>query len=406
MITPEKRHARWQTTALVVWSSIGILVLLAAALWVFGRISSAFVPFVIAFVIVFLLNVPVRTLENRGLKRGLAAALCLTLGLTVVAVVITFLLPTVARQAVSFADKAPQYLRSLGDLVTVWQGRFSAIVVPTWLAAVVGSASSQLSQGAVKIGNGLAGSLVSAGGGVASGVFDTVLALIIAFWALRDLPKIREEIEMLAGPRYATDVEHMMATVTRVVGGYLKGQSIASLCTGTFATIGLAIIGVPYAITLGIVTGVLNFIPYVGPFAAGAIAALVALITNGPLAAVLAVAVIFVAQNVTDTLITPRVMSEQVDLHPTLVIFSLLVGGTLFGIPGMIFAIPVAATAKGLFVYYYEQRTDRQITTEDGAFFRTATCESDDESDVQCEPSEDDVSSVSADDARQRSMDT
>jgi len=68
------------------------------------------------------------------------------------------------------------------------------------------------------------------------------------------------------------------------------------------------------------------------------------------------------------------------------------VGGTLFGIAGMIFAIPVAATLKGLFVYYYERHSDRQITTEDGALFRTPTCDPDDESDTTCEPAEDDSS--------------
>ncbi len=93
-----------------------------------------------------------------------------------------------------------------------------------------------------------------------------------------------------------------------------------------------------------------------------------------------------VAQNVTDTFITPRVMSDQVDLHPILVIFSLLVGGSLFGIAGMLFAIPVAATGKGLFVYYYEQRTQRQLVTEDGALFKGTGCDPDDST---CAPDDD-----------------
>jgi predicted PurR-regulated permease PerM len=399
MTTPEARFARWRLTGVIVWSSIGILVLLSAALWMFGRIASAFIPFVIAFIIVFLLNAPVRLLERKGMRRGLAAALCLVLGIAAFATIITFLLPTVVKQTSSLAEKAPQYFLSLERLVTLWQGRFSAMVFPGWVSQVIQSSSSQISQGAVTVGNGVAGSLVTVGGGFANGIFDIVLALVIAFWALRDLPKIREEIGLLAGPRYGADVEHMSSTVTRVVGGYLKGQTIASLCTGLLATIGLAIIGVPYAILLGLVTTVFNFVPYVGPFTAGALAALVALIANGPWSALLAIGIIVGAQNVTDTFITPRIMSEQVDLHPTLVIFSLLVGGTLFGIPGMLFAIPVAATAKGLFVYYYERQTDRQIATQDGALFRSSACDPDDEeSDVPCEPSED--ASVSADDAR------
>jgi len=376
----------------VAWAVIGILVLLGAALWAFGRISSAFIPFVIAFVFVFLLNTPVHYLEGRGMKRGLAAALSLVAGMLLIAVVITVLVPVITKQAVSFADSVQAYVGSLDGLIASLQERFTAMRFPDWLASFVASGSTQLSQIAVRIGNSVAGSLVSAGGGVANGVFDLLLALIIAFWTLRDLPKIREEITLLAGPRYSADVEHLMGTVTRVVGGYLKGQTIASVCTGLIATIGLAFVVPSYAVLLGIVTLVFNFVPYIGPFVAGALAAFVALITVGPLAALIAIGIIVAAQQITDTLITPRIMSEQVDLHPTLVIFSLLVGGSLFGIAGMIFAIPVAATLKGLFVYYYERHSERQITTEDGALFRTPTCDPDEESGTPCEPADDDTS--------------
>ena len=102
-----------------------------------------------------------------------------------------------------------------------------------------------------------------------------------------------------------------------------------------------------------------------------------------PLTAVLAIAVVIGAQQLTDLFVTPRVMSEQVDLHPVLVIFSLLVGGTLFGFWGMTFAIPVAATVKGLFVYYYERKTNRSLASEDGAFFSSTQC--DDDADEDCD---------------------
>jgi len=392
MTTPQARYARWRTTAVIAWAVIGILVLLAAALMAFGRISSAFIPFVIAFVFVFLLNSPVKWLEARGVKRGLAATLSLIGGLVVIGLLITILVPVVSKQAVSFAEGVQTYVKSLDGLVAALQQRYTAMRFPDWLTSVASSGSTQITQVAVKGGNSLASSLVSAGGGVANGVFDLLLALIIAYWTLRDLPKIREEIGLLAGPRYTADVEHLLGTVTRVGGGYLKGQTIASVCTGVLATVGLAFIVPQYAILLGFVTLIFNFVPYIGPFVAGFLAAFVTLITVGPWQALIAIGIIVAAQNITDTLITPRIMSEQVDLHPTLVIFSLLVGGTLFGIAGMIFAIPVAAILKGLFVYYYERHSERQITTEDGAFFRTPTCDPDDESDTICEPAEDDSS--------------
>jgi predicted PurR-regulated permease PerM len=372
--TPEARYHRWRQSALVVWTTIGGLILAAVVLWALGKIAGALVPFVIAFILVFLLNWPVRSLSRRGLTRGAAAATCLTLGILALGAFLTLMGPFVGRQVVSFANSAPDHFSQLEQAAAALQARYANIVFPQWLAGFVAAASTRLSQVAVTLGNEAARVVVSTGSGVATGFFDLVLALVIAFWALKDLPKLRTEMIALAGPKYQDDAEHLIATVTRVVGGYLRGQTIASFATGTIATIGLAIIGVPYPLVLGIIVFFLNYIPYVGPFMAGLLAALVGLFV-GPWTAVLAIVVVVVAQNVTDTMITPRVMSDQVDLHPILVIFSLLVGGSLFGIPGMLFAIPVAATGKGLFVYYYEQRTQRQLASENGALFRGTGCE-------------------------------
>lgn len=384
MTTPEARYQRWRQSALVVWTTIGGLMLAAAAMWGLGKIAAALVPFVIAFILVFLLNWPVGALSRRGMSRGAAAGLCLVAGFAILGVVMTLMGPFVGRQVGAFAESVPGYLHQLEQGVTTLQERYASIVFPRWLSGFVTAASERLSQVGLTVGNQAAQGVVAAGGGVATGFLDFVLAIVIAFWALKDLPKLRDEVIALAGPKYEDDAEHLFATVTRVVGGYLKGQTIASFATGLLATIGLWIIGVPHALVLGMVTFIFNYVPYVGPFIAGLIAAIVGLFV-GPWTAVLAIVVIVVAQNVTDSFITPRVMSEQVDLHPILVIFSLLVGGTLFGIPGMLFAIPVAATGKGLFVYYYEQRTSRQLASENGALFRGTGSDPDNEAPTQDE---------------------
>jgi predicted PurR-regulated permease PerM len=383
--TPEARYQRWRQSALVVWTTIGGLILLAVGFWALGKIALALIPFVIAFILVFLLNWPVRALASRGMSRGGAAALCIAVAFLVLGAVLTMMGPFVGRQVVSFANSAPNHFDQLEQAAATLQERYADIVFPQWLGGFVAAASARLSQFAVSFGNDAARVVVSTGGGVATGFLDFVLAIVIAFWALKDLPILRTEIVAIAGPKYQEDAEHLIATVTRVVGGYLRGQTIASFATGFLATIGLAIIGVPYPLVLGMITLIFNYVPYVGPFIAGLIAALVGLFV-GPWTALLAIVVIVVAQNVTDTFITPRVMSDQVDLHPILVIFSLLVGGTLFGIAGMLFAIPVAATGKGLFVYYYEQRTQRQLVSEDGALFKGSGCETDDST---CAPDDD-----------------
>jgi predicted PurR-regulated permease PerM len=367
--SPEERYVRWRTTALVVWSVIGGLVLVSAVLWGLGRIMPALVPFIIAFVTVFLLNTPVIALTERGMKRSHAALLCLIAGIALLGGIITLLGPTLAHQVVSFAAAVPKYLAQVNAAESAVEGRLSTLVLPPWLGNIIRTASVQLAEFVVSIGNNLARIVLNFGGRLATGLVDVFLSLVIAFWVLTDLPKIREEITVLAGPRYERDAEHLLFTVTRVLGGYLKGQSIASLVTALISTIGLTIIGVPYAMVLGIIAFFFNFAPYIGPVTTGLIAGMLGLLVS-PLTAVMAVGVIIIAQNVTDVLIVPRVMSSQVDLHPTLVIFSLLVGGTLFGIAGLLFAIPIAAVGKGLFVYYYERRTERTLSSTNGALFR------------------------------------
>ena len=179
------------------------------------------------------------------------------------------------------------------------------------------------------------------------------------------------------------------AKVSSVLGGYLRGQAVVSAATAVLVTIGLTAVGVPYALVLGLLAGVLNIIPWFGPVVAEVIAAIAAAFVS-PWLALVAVLIIAGSQQLTDIFITPRVMSEQVDLHPLLVIFSLLAGSALAGFFGLLLAIPVAAIAKGVFVYYFEKWTDSKLTTEEGAFFREKKppCESDEDPDGECEPGE------------------
>lgn len=381
MTTKEAKLVRWRTTAYAVWAVIGILLLIVVAGWTLGRISSALVPFVMAFLFVFMLQGPVRTLEERGLPRGWATAWWFAIGFVGVSVAVIFIAPPVGRQVAEFAKSVPGFLAEGQELIENAQADLSEVVIPNWVRDAAVSVAQSLSSILVRLGNSLATGLLTAGGGVATVIFDLFLGVVIAFWVLKDLPTIRTELRTLAGEKYEDDLENLLSTIGRMVGGYIKGQTIASLVTGALAGIGLAIIGVPFALVLGIITFVFNYVPYVGPFVAGLVAATIGLLES-PLTAVLAIVVVVAAQNLTDGVITPRVMSSQVDLHPALVIFSLLVGGTLFGFWGMFLAIPVAAVAKALFVYYYERKTSRQLATEDGALFKAPQC--DDESGEPC----------------------
>ncbi len=372
------RHSveRWRRALTVSWALIGMLVLAAAAVFALVRISSALVPFGLALVIVFLLRTPVAALERRGLKRGLAVAVCYLAVVAALVIVGLFVVPPLVAQVREFLQAFPGYYDRVLNLWEQLQQRYSAVAWPAWVDDALVNVRGELAKQLAGWSAQLAKEIFSVGGGAVAFLLNCFLALVVAFWLLKDMDVIKREFVALAGPRRREEASLVMGKVSKVLSGYLRGQAIISAATAVIVTAGFTLLGVPYALVLGLLAGVLNVIPWFGPLIAEVISAIAAAFVS-PWLALGAVLVVVGAQQITDMFITPRVMSEQVDLHPVLVIFSLLTGAALAGIVGMVLAIPVAAVAKGLFVYYFEKWTESRLATEDGALFRTASCETD-----------------------------
>lgn len=371
MTVPRDRikRERWTSVAITAWALIGVLLLVAAGFWLLGKVSGALVPFLFAILIVYLFRAPVVMLEQRGLKRGLAVGLCYLAGFGGFAILAFVVLPALFDQVGQFVTDFPKYYDGAYKVWLDLQREYQAVQIPAWLDKAIVDFSDTLADQAMAWSAAAAKGIFQFGGSAVTFLFNSFIAVVIAFWLLKDLPEISRELTALAGPEREHESRVVGRRVSQVLSGYLRGQLIVSATTAVIVSVGLAILGVPYALVLGLLAGVLNIIPYIGPLIAEVTAAIVAVFVS-PLLALGAVAVILAAQQLTDYFVTPRVMSEQVDLHPVLVIFSLLAGGTLFGFAGLLFAIPVAAIAKGLFVYYFEKWTDSTLTTEDGALFR------------------------------------
>jgi predicted PurR-regulated permease PerM len=313
-----------------------------------------------------------------------------------------FILPNLAEQLREFMQDFPSYYRSALELWASVQREYAGWTMPAWFDQVTASLEASVAASATAWSRSIAEWLVGAGSQLFGLVLYFVLALVVGFWVLKDLPAMREEALLLAGPRRRSDAALVYRKISDILGGYLRGQVIISVVTGVLVWLGLALLDVPYAGVIGFITGVLNVVPYLGPFVGGVIAAISAAFIS-PLLALWAVLVVVGAQQFTDIVVTPRIMSEQVDLHPVLVIFSLLAGGTLFGFVGLLMAIPVAAIAKGLFVHYFEKYTDSELSREDGALFK-AKVEECAEDDVECveDEAEDAVIAEDAHEAAER----
>ena len=382
MADTRERRDRWTRAGIRVWTTIGVLVLVGVGGYALGAVFTALVPFIIGVLIVLLLRRPVAWLVSRGLNRTLAVGVCYLAALAVVAVVLTFVIPPVYEQIARFIGHIPVYTQrayALWDQIVVHP---RAGGIPAWLQAAVLGLRDQLVAGADSWSGAIASSAVATGGSIAGGVIGFVLALIIGFYTLADLPRLREEILTVVGPGSRDEVIHVGKTVTRVIGGWLRGTLIQSAVVAALFTVGLSIAGVPYALAIGVIGGLFNVVPYVGPVITGLLAGAAGLFV-GPWTALWAVVIVVSVQQFDSLIMAPRIMSEQVDLHPLLVILSLLVGATLFGIPGMVLSVPVAAVIKGLFVYWFERSTERRIGSEDGVLFRESAAESEDASSTQ-----------------------
>ncbi len=191
--------------------------------------------------------------------------------------------------------------------------------------------------------------------GFVSGAFNLIISPILAFFILKDLPKIKETVVNLFPEQNRLEFLNIVSKVNKVLSGFLKGQLIIAIFVGTIATIWFAILGLPFSLLLGMLVGLLNIIPYFGPIVGGGLAALVGLF-NSPLTALLVIIGMIVISQVDAALISPLVLKKQVDLHPVLIIFAMLIGGSLMGILGFLLAVPVAAVLKVMVYHFIEKR--------------------------------------------------
>jgi predicted PurR-regulated permease PerM len=188
-------------------------------------------------------------------------------------------------------------------------------------------------------------------------LLEFLIFLIATFLMLRDAPRLLSVIQRNVPREHRADILHVLRDTNVMLGRYIRGQLILVTLMSTVTTIGLTILGVPYSVLLGLTTGVLETIPFVGPITAGAIACLVALGHPNPfgwgqIPYVAVVAVMYtILRHAEDYLVIPTVIGRAVRLHPAIVIFSLLSGGAAFGLLGIVLAVPVAATLRLVLIY-------------------------------------------------------
>jgi predicted PurR-regulated permease PerM len=325
-------------------------------LWLLYRVRAILLPFVVGAVIAYLLNPSIDRLERRGWERTHSIALVFGIFLLVFVIGALLVIPTLAAEAEDLSFRYDSYVRQVSDLIAqvektaeLWGGRLG--LMPSGV-----NPFGELAQRAQTYA--LALLTRSLGWLNRSLVVVSLLIItpIVAFWLLRDYHHLGRSLMRSLPERQRAHVLAVLHDLNQVAGGYLLGMATMAVLVGVFAVIVFSVAGVPFSVLLGIMTGVLSMVAYVGYPTALVITVLVMLTSGKSLGVILTVVAVMVAGNaVFDYVVSPRVLGRRVGLHPLVVIFAILAGGTLFGFLGVVLAVPLAGAIKVVSLHFWPE---------------------------------------------------
>lgn len=331
---------------LLIAAALVVLGWLAGALWV------VLLPVLLGLLLATVLWPPVRLLRSRGVPAALAAIGVLLLALLILVGILGGLAPQVTSQSQELADQVSGGLQELQE----------ALVGPPFnlgdeqIGEAVDDVIGELQKNAQNIATGVLSGAVAAGSLLLTGV----LALVMCFFYLKDGPKFLPWTAGLVGPRAAPHVASVAQRSWVTLSGFIRAQAAVGLVDAVFIGIGLAVLGVPLALPLAVLVFFGAFIPIIGAFVTGALAALVALVTNGWVTALIVIGLVLVVQQLEGNVLQPILVGRTLDLHPALVILAVTAGGTLAGIVGAFLAVPVVAVAAVSVRYARQQLAEME----------------------------------------------
>ncbi|MBP2294412.1 AI-2E family transporter [Azospirillum rugosum] len=316
---------------------LGLFVL---ALWL---LSGMLLPFVVGLAVAYLLDPVVDRLERWRLPRWLATTLVLLSFVVVLVLLSLLLLPLVQAQVAHLIEVLPNYATAMKERVLPMIDRLVHRLSPEDVERLRGAAGNYAGEMVGWVGRVLSGIL---SGGLA--LFDVLSVLfitpIVAFYLMRDWDLLVAKVNSWLPLDHAETIREQARQVDMTLAGFVRGQALVCLVLGLFYAVGLSVAGLDFGLVIGLLAGLLSFIPYVGTLFGFVSSTGLALLQFDELWRVGVVVGIFLfGQAVEGNVLTPKLVGDKVGLHAVWVIFALLAGGTLFGFVGVLLAVPVAA---------------------------------------------------------------
>lgn len=344
---------------------LGLLIFLLVALDIYVLTKIAFIfdplmvilktvaaPIILAGISYYLFNPIIDWLEKHKWKRGWAIALLYLVIIGLLILLFSFVIPAVKDQIVSLFKSFPGYW----DQITQKFDEFSRSSLFDQIKDKLNTNMSDIMKTLSTKGTSVINSAISSIGSIVGTVTEVVLAIVttplVLFYLLKDGKKLPDFLLKMLPVNGRAHTRQVLGEANHQISSYIRGQIIVSLCIGILLFIGYLIIGLPYALTLAIIAACTSIVPYLGPAIAITPAIIIAIVTS-PWLLIKLIIVWCVVQLLEGKFISPQVMGKTLKVHPITILFVILVAGNLFGVLGVIFAVPGYAVLKVIVTHVF-----------------------------------------------------
>ena len=310
---------------------------------IFVLVRTLFTPIIIA-VILYYLTRPIVDFLSKKIPRPLAVVIMYLSGIGLIAGLIVLGAPEIQRQFNNFVNNIPDLINDTNQLLlNIQDSRWFQAVAPEedsitqWLTGLESRLTEILST--------VASHITDYVGMIASTIVILIVVPFVLFYLLKDGERLPKRLIGFLPKKYRDDTEEILDNMDEALSSYIQGQVIVACFVGALAYIGYLILGLPYALILGLTALFTNFIPFIGPWIGTAPGVIVGFFES-PVTALLVVVMIVIIQQIESNLISPQVMGKKLDVHPITIIFLLLFAGSIGGIVAMIVAVPAYAVGK------------------------------------------------------------
>jgi predicted PurR-regulated permease PerM len=329
--------------------------------WVMSDFFHTFIqlllPFLAAFIFAYILEPVTKKFVQLGLPKALAAFFTLCLGVIVGVLIFLLLLNLIHREVPLIKSQFPFWIKNIQEMLDPLLTRFEISLDWNSIKSQVQShISAQISDNANTIVTQTLEAIVQSSGSILGFIAHLLLVLFVLFYLLLEWDTFLRMIGDLIPCRYRLTISTLLGEVDQLLSQYLRGQLLVMLVLAIFYSIGLRMIGLESAIPLGVFTGLVAFVPYVGILMSVSLSLTSALLQFGPSNDLLAVLALYGSgQFLEGFFLTPRLVGERIGLHPVGVLFALTVFGQFFGFFGILLALPSAAICL-VSIRYFKQR--------------------------------------------------